>query len=195
MGILTDLATQILNHARSIEDTLATHSLPQPSFAADGPPSLPGGPDFRELQKNRLALVDAARDIEHLTTGPEAWIKSSVLVVRTLAPLLLRLSNASTSHHWRFVAINISTAHARPSRTIRSCPLGRILRRTSRWRNLVCRSRCQSRLVRGTPAALHPSRDDEPRFHRVSTRLRSSYSYIRCSCENPELQMVHRAHG
>ncbi|KAI4123070.1 MAG: hypothetical protein LQ338_005466, partial [Usnochroma carphineum] len=94
MGILTDLATQILNHARSIEDTLATHSLPQPSFAADGPPSLPGGPDFRELQKNRLALVDAARDIEHLTTGPEAWIKSSVLV---LTPDHLALSVLA---HW-----------------------------------------------------------------------------------------------
>ncbi|KAL8731400.1 MAG: hypothetical protein Q9181_004328 [Wetmoreana brouardii] len=79
MGILTDLAAQILAHAKSIEDTLAVHNLPQPSFAANGPPNLPAGPGFRDLQKARLALMDAARDIEHLTTGPEAWIKSTVI--------------------------------------------------------------------------------------------------------------------
>lgn len=84
MGILKDLAAQISSHAEIIESTLATQNLPQPSFAADGPPTLPTGPEFRELQKTRLALMDAARDIEHLTTGPEAWIKSTVLGVRPL---------------------------------------------------------------------------------------------------------------
>ncbi|KAI4113180.1 MAG: hypothetical protein LQ345_005784 [Seirophora villosa] len=79
MGALTELAAQISSHAQKIEETLAAHDLPQPSFAVDGPPTMPAGPEFRELQKTRLALMDAARDMEHLTTGPEAWIKSSVL--------------------------------------------------------------------------------------------------------------------
>ncbi|KAL8972203.1 MAG: hypothetical protein Q9197_002893 [Variospora fuerteventurae] len=79
MGVLTELAAQISSHAQKIEETLAAHNLPQPSFAVDGPPTLPAGPEFRELQKTRLALMDAARDMEHLTTGPEAWIKSSML--------------------------------------------------------------------------------------------------------------------
>ncbi|KAI4191315.1 MAG: hypothetical protein LQ348_003536 [Seirophora lacunosa] len=83
MGALTELAAQISSHAQKIEETLAAHNLPQPSFAVDGPPTMPAGPEFRELQKTRLALMDAARDMEHLTTGPEAWIKSSVLSLAT----------------------------------------------------------------------------------------------------------------
>ncbi|KAI4089578.1 MAG: hypothetical protein LQ344_005293 [Seirophora lacunosa] len=83
MGALTELAAQISSHAQKIEETLAAHNLPQPSFAVDGPPTMPAGPEFRELRKTRLALMDAARDMEHLTTGPEAWIKSSVLSLAT----------------------------------------------------------------------------------------------------------------
>ena len=81
MASLTELAAQISSHAKIIEDSLAAKGLPQPSFAADGPAGLPPGPEFRDLQRTRLALIDAARSIEHLTTGPEAWIKSQTMTV------------------------------------------------------------------------------------------------------------------
>lgn len=81
MASLTELAAQISSYAKTIEETLTEKDLPQPSFAANGPAGLPSGPEFRDLQRTRLALIDAARSIEHLTTGPEAWIKSQTMTV------------------------------------------------------------------------------------------------------------------
>lgn len=81
MTSLSKLAAQISEHAKVIEDTIALHNLPQPSFLADGPTGLPDGPEFKKLQKSRSALIDAARSIEHLATGPEQWIKTQTLTV------------------------------------------------------------------------------------------------------------------
>ena len=82
MTSLSELAAQISVHAKTIEETLTARDLPSPSFAAGGPAGLPAGAEYRELRKARNALIDAARSIEHLATGPEQWMKSQTMMVR-----------------------------------------------------------------------------------------------------------------
>ena len=84
MGLLSDLATQVATHAKIFEDTLTARNLPLPTFAAGGPTTLPEGSEFRELQEARNALIDAARSIEHLATGPEQWMKTQHITVRVI---------------------------------------------------------------------------------------------------------------
>ena len=88
MGLLRDLAAQVATQATIIEDTLAARDLPLPSFVADGPTGLPEGSEFRELQEARNALIDAARSIEHLATGPEQWMKTQHITVRAMFSIL-----------------------------------------------------------------------------------------------------------
>ena len=82
MGLLKELAAQVSAHAKTIEDTLEEKNLPLPSFQVDSPTDLPDGPEYRQLQEARNALIDAARSLEHLGKGPEQWMKSQHMTVR-----------------------------------------------------------------------------------------------------------------
>ena len=72
---LTELATQISQYAKSLTDLLAEQKLDAPSFAPDGPLSVPNAPEYAGIRMARMALVDAAETIRDLALGPDDQVK------------------------------------------------------------------------------------------------------------------------
>jgi hypothetical protein len=64
---LESLGAQIAELSKTLSAKLQEDGAPPPSFAADGPPNMPGKPDIQML---RIGLLEAVRDLEHLTLGP-----------------------------------------------------------------------------------------------------------------------------
>ena len=75
---LTDLASQISAHAKSLSDLLVEANMPAPSFASDAPPSVPHEPENEKIQMARMALIGAAQAIRDLALGPDDYIKHLV---------------------------------------------------------------------------------------------------------------------
>jgi 6-hydroxytryprostatin B O-methyltransferase len=78
---LTELAAQISTLTKQLSDSLSTHSLPPPSFAADAPPSLPRLPEYADIQVVRTSLIAAAGTLCDLAMGPDEVIITKVFLV------------------------------------------------------------------------------------------------------------------
>ncbi|GAD92073.1 hypothetical protein AN5415.2 [Paecilomyces variotii No. 5] len=70
---LTDLASQITNTAKAINDFLVTNGHPQPSFDVDAPSAFPTAPE--EILNARRQLLDASQAITELLTGPAEYLR------------------------------------------------------------------------------------------------------------------------
>ncbi|KAI9832129.1 MAG: hypothetical protein M1819_004480 [Sarea resinae] len=87
---LTDIATEILAHARALDDFIATNNLPQPSFAPDALATLPIPPSNDSLRESRQSLMQASQEIYQLAAGPAehlhrlCWLHGDSLSVRAL---------------------------------------------------------------------------------------------------------------
>ena len=86
MGVLVDLAENILGHARRTEEQLKKIGALEPSFDADAPMSYPMFPP--ELVEARYALVQAAQDMEVLSLGPSEMVRSVFLNDRSKLAVL-----------------------------------------------------------------------------------------------------------
>jgi len=79
MASLIALSLTISTEAERLATYITTHSLPNPSFAADGPPTFPVPLDNDELQASRMRLLTAAQNLAALALGPveslrwQAW--------------------------------------------------------------------------------------------------------------------------
>jgi hypothetical protein len=76
---LKELALTITSQVSTINNFLEKNALPQPSFAVDGPASLP---EDLEVQSARLALIEAATDMLHLAMGPLDYMRWQPLTLK-----------------------------------------------------------------------------------------------------------------
>lgn len=74
MSNLTALASTVTEQASRLAKYLEENNLPNPSFAADGPPSLPI-PPWSELRAAQQALYSAAQDLAILAIGPVEYLR------------------------------------------------------------------------------------------------------------------------
>lgn len=70
---LTDLASQITNTAKVINEFLAANGHPQPSFNVDAPSAFPPAPE--EILNARRQLLDASQAITELLIGPAEYLR------------------------------------------------------------------------------------------------------------------------
>src|SRR4051812_29300000 len=90
MGVLVQLAQDILKHARIVEHELEKAGAPSPSLDADGPMSYPISPV--ELVESRMALVQASYDMVTLSRGPAEVFRSGLLNERSKLSILKVIS-------------------------------------------------------------------------------------------------------
>lgn len=76
MASLTELSSTISVRANEITKYLETHRLPQPSFDADSPSTLPADP---VVQRARLDLIEAATALTNLAIGSADLTRWQVL--------------------------------------------------------------------------------------------------------------------
>lgn len=76
MASLCELSSTIAIRAYQITEYLETHRLPQPSFDADCPSTLPADP---VVQRARLDLIEAATALTNLAIGSADLIRWQVL--------------------------------------------------------------------------------------------------------------------
>ncbi|KAK6360558.1 hypothetical protein TWF730_006698 [Orbilia blumenaviensis] len=71
---LSELAAQLAENAKLLEDYIETQGLPYPSFAADGPAKFPlppaTTPELERLHTARLEVLTASKAMYDLTAGP-----------------------------------------------------------------------------------------------------------------------------
>ncbi|KAI9838008.1 MAG: hypothetical protein M1819_006162 [Sarea resinae] len=77
---LLDLAAEVSTAAKTISEYLTSQNLPQPSFDADGPATFPVPPSNTEIQRARLALIEASHALHDLAVGPTDSIKRLPLI-------------------------------------------------------------------------------------------------------------------
>lgn len=77
---LEDLGTKIAELTKLLSTRLKEANYPEPSFAENGPASLPGMPD---IQIPRNQLVEAAMDLMMLASGPMEYLLYQGFWVRT----------------------------------------------------------------------------------------------------------------
>ena len=78
---LNELAAQIGTLSKTLTDYLNTHNLPQPSFAADAPPSLSKEAEHVDIEGTRLELITVAEKLRDLAMGPDELMLSNALLV------------------------------------------------------------------------------------------------------------------
>lgn len=76
---LSELAAQIAENAKILEDYIESQGLPYPSFAADGPAKFPlppaSTPELEKLHAARTEVLKASKSIYDLTAGPSEMIQ------------------------------------------------------------------------------------------------------------------------
>ncbi|RVD82527.1 uncharacterized protein DFL_006950 [Arthrobotrys flagrans] len=76
---LSELAAQIAENAKLLEDYIESQGLPYPSFAADGPAKFPlppaSTPELEKLHAARLQVLAASKSMYDLTAGPSEMIQ------------------------------------------------------------------------------------------------------------------------
>ena len=97
MNSLEKCVADVTAHTKTITDILKKKDLSPPSFSVGGATGLPLGPEYKELQEARMALIDASNALQHLAIGPEDWIKWQALTVSWAASFLLTYST-NTKH-------------------------------------------------------------------------------------------------
>ena len=79
---LEKLVADITAQTKTITEILKKKGASPPSFeVGDATGGMPLGPEFKELQEARMALIDASSALQHLAIGPEDWIKWQSLTV------------------------------------------------------------------------------------------------------------------
>ncbi|MCJ1277463.1 hypothetical protein MMC21_005276 [Puttea exsequens] len=79
MASLLALSSTISTETKKLAAYIQQNNLPDPSFAADGPPIFPTPVENAELQASRMELMKAAQDLAALALGPvetlrwQAW--------------------------------------------------------------------------------------------------------------------------
>lgn len=77
---LSELAAQIAENAKLLEDYIESQGLPYPSFAADGPAKFPlppvaSTPELEKLHAARLQVLTASKSLYDLTAGPSEMLQ------------------------------------------------------------------------------------------------------------------------
>ncbi|KAK6345279.1 hypothetical protein TWF718_007203 [Orbilia javanica] len=76
---LSELAAQIAENAKLLEDYIESHGLPYPSFAADGPSKFPlppaSTPELEKLHAARSQVLTASKSLHDLTAGPSEMVQ------------------------------------------------------------------------------------------------------------------------
>ncbi|KAF3180262.1 hypothetical protein TWF106_008673 [Orbilia oligospora] len=77
---LSELAAQIAENAKILEDYIESQGLPYPSFAADGPAKFPlppvgSTPEVEKLHAARLQVLEASKSMLDLTAGPSEMLQ------------------------------------------------------------------------------------------------------------------------
>lgn len=71
---LSELAAQIAQNAKIVEDYIESQGLPYPSFATDGPAKFPlpppSTPELEKIHAARQEVLAASKSIYDLTSGP-----------------------------------------------------------------------------------------------------------------------------
>ncbi|KAI9833494.1 MAG: hypothetical protein M1819_003652 [Sarea resinae] len=73
--LLTDLASQVSQNAEIIQKFLEKNNIADLSFDVDSSSSFPVDPENRDIYAARFALIDSAKQIQDLVTGPDDTIK------------------------------------------------------------------------------------------------------------------------
>jgi hypothetical protein len=93
---LSELSSIITQKTSEIEAYLAAKGLPQPSFHPDAPVELgPIAREDEEIQKARIDLIDATKELRDLAVGPADSLRYLPWEVRPLVlqiPIYSRLS-------------------------------------------------------------------------------------------------------
>lgn len=83
---LSELAALIAEKATYLECFLDDNNLPHPSFVPDGPSQFPVTSLQGEASAARFALIDAAKDLRNLVTGPKDTLRWIALNARIPPP-------------------------------------------------------------------------------------------------------------
>lgn len=75
---LSELSETISEQVKILTKQLTQNSLPQPSFHSDGPVTYP---PLEDVQIARASLINAARSLLQLATGPAEFVMGSFLNV------------------------------------------------------------------------------------------------------------------
>jgi len=75
---------EVSKQAQRLTELLREKHIASPSFSRDELSSIPAGPEYKEIQEARMALIDAASALQHLAIGPSDWIKWQALTVSRL---------------------------------------------------------------------------------------------------------------
>ncbi|KAJ6010796.1 hypothetical protein N7451_002208 [Penicillium sp. IBT 35674x] len=90
---LIELAKSIVEDAQEIELFLSSHSLPQPSFTADGVKDFPVDTEHAHIHAVRHRLIDTTQALRDLIIGPKDTIKWMIMNHHTLAASLHAISH------------------------------------------------------------------------------------------------------
>lgn len=78
---LVQLAESILAQTKKLDEYLASHKLPQPSFDANGPTTFPASPEEADINAVRHKLIDATKELRDLVTYPSDTLKWMIMTV------------------------------------------------------------------------------------------------------------------
>ncbi|TPX08611.1 uncharacterized protein E0L32_009950 [Thyridium curvatum] len=90
---LVQLAESILAQTKKLDEYLASHKLPQPSFDANGPTTFPASPEEADINAVRHKLIDATKELRDLVTYPSDTLKWMIMTDHTLAASLHAISH------------------------------------------------------------------------------------------------------
>ena len=79
MSYISYLAETISTNTAKVDSYLQLHSLPQPSFAVDGPTRLlPSDADAPDIEEARTKAIEASIELQQLLQGPRSLLTPSV---------------------------------------------------------------------------------------------------------------------
>ncbi|KIX93306.1 uncharacterized protein Z520_10949 [Fonsecaea multimorphosa CBS 102226] len=125
---LVDLATEILEAAKILQQGLDAKSLPQPSFGATGPKDYHDAAEHAEILEARARLIDASQSMCTLARGPTEALRALVSTDRTNLVVLGAIDQLKLAEAVPLDGTPIAVETLASDLQLHKAPLQRILR-------------------------------------------------------------------